>query len=502
MTTISSILDRCLYELNSLADCNSLGQTPEVSPLQWQDELGRLRVWSGNVGAHKTSLSSLDYRLRDSSHIRNEIMKLLLRMFDLFQDLREVMSEEDNPKEELALSEEGNLEELALDESPDLTEVQQIYHSVIDIINFLFQISMAIRQPSGHDLLLSVKIRDASSFEASAKQYILHKYPGADDYLVDRLSASMARQQAVLKYREKHHQTLSQGLFSHTENRTNKLSDTVTTDTNDQLQFSDMASNSGVSQTLYAPGLLNSRETISIPPVPKVSANRTPFECPYCYRIITVGNNEDWSQHILHDLMPYVCVLDHCPCPSRPYNSRQEWYHHLVEVHSLQFNPSSDFICPLCKSSMQSVMYERHLGRHLEELGLLVLPPIDTEDKDILSNKPSHSSWIPSEERNLKTIQESEGADGNPKDSDGINQINQNDPEAESPEYEIEESAVEEPAVEEPKAGSERLHNNPRSQSQNNPFLEMGDSCLYFCVSSCNHLNLYVVKADVKMIFH
>lgn len=41
-----------------------------------QDEYGRLRVWTGNIGAHKSGRSSLEYRLRDASHIRAQIALL------------------------------------------------------------------------------------------------------------------------------------------------------------------------------------------------------------------------------------------------------------------------------------------------------------------------------------------------------------------------------------------------------------------------------------------
>ena len=41
------------------------------------DEFGRFRVWAGNAGAHRTGRVSLDYRLREASHIYEELTKLL-----------------------------------------------------------------------------------------------------------------------------------------------------------------------------------------------------------------------------------------------------------------------------------------------------------------------------------------------------------------------------------------------------------------------------------------
>ena len=41
------------------------------------DEFGRFRVWAGNAGAQETGRASLDYRLREASHIYDELIKLL-----------------------------------------------------------------------------------------------------------------------------------------------------------------------------------------------------------------------------------------------------------------------------------------------------------------------------------------------------------------------------------------------------------------------------------------
>ena len=51
-----------------------------------EDELGRFRIWSGNIGAHRIGRSSLDYRLRDASHIRKRVVSLL-------EDLKEILQE-------------------------------------------------------------------------------------------------------------------------------------------------------------------------------------------------------------------------------------------------------------------------------------------------------------------------------------------------------------------------------------------------------------------------
>jgi hypothetical protein len=42
-----------------------------------EDELGRFRVWAGNVGAHRSGRVSLDYRLREARDMREGVCDLL-----------------------------------------------------------------------------------------------------------------------------------------------------------------------------------------------------------------------------------------------------------------------------------------------------------------------------------------------------------------------------------------------------------------------------------------
>jgi hypothetical protein len=78
--TIASHGISCLQSFNRLT---SLLQDPDspfqdqVSPSVVLDELGRFRVWSGNIGALQEGPASLDYRLREASHVRQQVIKLL-----------------------------------------------------------------------------------------------------------------------------------------------------------------------------------------------------------------------------------------------------------------------------------------------------------------------------------------------------------------------------------------------------------------------------------------
>lgn len=58
---------------------NSLGDRKDtvIDVEALQDEFGRFRVWSGNLGVLQKGHSSLDYRLRDAPLLSNEVSKLL-----------------------------------------------------------------------------------------------------------------------------------------------------------------------------------------------------------------------------------------------------------------------------------------------------------------------------------------------------------------------------------------------------------------------------------------
>ena len=98
---ISDSITVCLDTYNGLIErirrihaLNRLGAEGLVLGT-WEDELGRLRIWAADIGAHQTDQSSLDFRLRDASHIREQIVKLLQSLLRKIQDAWDVLTEYD-----------------------------------------------------------------------------------------------------------------------------------------------------------------------------------------------------------------------------------------------------------------------------------------------------------------------------------------------------------------------------------------------------------------------
>lgn len=95
--SISSSIIACLRSFNEFIEQIKHFQDLNVNGLvagAWKDELGRLRMWAANIGAHQTGLSSLDFRLRDASHVREQIVNLLRSLLQRLQDARDLLADD------------------------------------------------------------------------------------------------------------------------------------------------------------------------------------------------------------------------------------------------------------------------------------------------------------------------------------------------------------------------------------------------------------------------
>ncbi|KAL8997036.1 MAG: hypothetical protein Q9169_003577 [Polycauliona sp. 2 TL-2023] len=405
-TSISTSIIACLKLFNAFVD--DLQHLDDEDPASllikpWQDELGRLRMWAANIGAHQTNQSSLDFRLRDSSHVRQQIIKLL---DELTERLREARNESLN-KGEVENAEDDDVESLEGSFSGDeevQTDGQLLQRSVATIITCLFQMSMLVRKPAQHDLRLGSRVADVAAYEPFDYNHVRDKYPKADDFIVSRLGQGITQRRKYLKYRERHALKLKQGINAAAEVAVNDdgttgivFSETVVTDVQDwNVKFDDSASQSGISQTSYAPTLMSGGD-ITIPAPPRSSHRGTPFECPYCYFIITAPDTRSWNRHVFEDLQPYMCLDETCSTPQKFYATRREWVHHVNAVHRAYASPTTGcknqtevLDCMLCGESQKSRQnYDRHVARHLQEIALFVLPRND-EDLDI--DEPDENS--------------------------------------------------------------------------------------------------------------
>lgn len=49
----------------------------QLAPEALEEEFERFKIWAGNIAAHRTGRASLEHRLCDASHLKNEVKNLL-----------------------------------------------------------------------------------------------------------------------------------------------------------------------------------------------------------------------------------------------------------------------------------------------------------------------------------------------------------------------------------------------------------------------------------------
>lgn len=407
--TISGAFKTCLNRLEVLVlklKTNTNSSLQGLDPTSWEDELGRLKVWGGNLAAHQTGRASLEYRLRDASHIQQNIVELLTALHQVICDVEEVLA--DPPMREFAQPPEPSNPGSVVE-----NEFQQLYRETVSIIKDLFQMALLIRKPAHHSRLTEDQ-PDVSFYKTHDFNHVRDKFPEAHRTLLERLSLALTRRRAQLRYWERHHAKLNKGLglCARPEQLMNdnatELSNTVATSfMATSPVMSDDSSCSVTPEGSFASTFVQS-ETIHIPNPPKDSIDGAPFECPFCRHITVVQNRREWNKHLFLDLKPYSCTALDCNAPHRLYGTQHEWSSHLRSDHDQSWLDDSYngqyslAVCPLCKSKVTPGRdSESHVARHFQELALFVAPQVEYDDDEELSYEdyyafnPAHGSDSP-----------------------------------------------------------------------------------------------------------
>ena len=401
--TISESISSCFTAFEEVLQARETQHVPMEERLseRWDDEKSRLRLWTAIVGAERKGQSSLEFKIRDASHIREQIISLLHVLNQRLLDARNNMIEGDDG--ESVFIDEGSDEE---DEVP--SEIQELRQSVANIINCLFRIAILVRNPAQHDFIIESKDIDNTTFAVFDYQYIRDKLPRVLATLIPRLAIANTRRRRYFKHRERYQTEFIEEIEqaasnlqdqgpSDIESTSYALSETDTTTSAPRSAiFDDEDSGSELSQTSYAlSSLTGGRSSIPSPPV--ASHNNRAFECPYCYSIINIRNTKSWIAHVFLDLQPYICLDPGCVTPNKLYTKRRQWLHHMKLVHPASAlnetgtQTAPEVNCSLCSEVFKTgKLYSRHVSRHLQEVALFSLPRKEG-DRDIEENDASMS---------------------------------------------------------------------------------------------------------------
>ncbi|PTB56173.1 hypothetical protein M431DRAFT_481612 [Trichoderma harzianum CBS 226.95] len=445
---IAPLVNRCLALFETFSESLSSSQA-ECSTTR--SHLARFRLWAGSLGAHRSSGGrSLEYRLRDSSFVRNHIISLLQELVSSIDEGIELANTESDDKKAL---DDADLDlELYFqsDDADEQSEITNILGDIGHIIDCLLRLSITIRNPARHDQFNSRAGADTvSSYSEWDMKHIREKFDRLDGKLVDRLAMAMSRRRQYIKYREEHSKKLAHGLLDEPgegENATTiassipkKLKDEENTAIFTKMDAL-LDNMSEVSGTSYANSIAANNE-LRVPSIPREYIDG-PFLCPICHTLIIINDRNSWK-----DLQPYVCLFDNCSSPSQVYQRRKDWVAHMKQEHwvswSCSFGCSKSFrsqesfeehvttihgqnfesidlqavlnlcrfpndtntvgICPFCfdYEIKSDKSYQSHVGDNLERLALFVLPKTlydddsdgGDDDSDIETQSRGGDSW-------------------------------------------------------------------------------------------------------------
>ncbi|KAJ5721902.1 C2H2 type zinc finger domain protein [Penicillium malachiteum] len=123
------------------------------------------------------------------------------------------------------------------------------------------------------------------------------------------------------------------------------------------------------SRTIYAPTTIGQGRSNSVPDPPKTIEEDIFFTCPYCKMKLDsseMKNRQSWKRHVFRDLRPYVCTFDNCQNAGKLYVSRHEWIYHELQIHRRKF------VCQECDKAYPG---RKELAKHLDQHHAGSIPP-------------------------------------------------------------------------------------------------------------------------------
>lgn len=278
--------------------------------LQTENDFTRFRMWVGNQAAHQSGPSSLDYRLREATHLQQQVTYLLEDICESLQTTISLVydspsSLERNQQNEIFQDDEcSSLGPGEADESDlsDLESYEQpssgLFTASTDIreaVDCLLHLSVAIANPAPHKRFRKLDTRpseDNSFYELNGIAYVKDEFPGIANELACALTRFITRRCQFIESRHAHHKSLDSIIalvLSGKDNDTSRTGpiheDTLST-----------AGTDGMSQTSYDMPSSDQQPagSLRMPLRPRAVEDGT-LECPLCYKMITAKFSFAWK---------------------------------------------------------------------------------------------------------------------------------------------------------------------------------------------------------------
>ncbi|CAI7656209.1 unnamed protein product [Penicillium glandicola] len=387
----TSLVALCIRDFHTLLD--SIPDEQNEIRLKVQDEMGKLRVWVGNFGAHRkqTDRLSLDHRLREAPDLHQEVQNHIRDITEAIQGAISLFSGSEDPPgfdDACAGSEmdesdtddsdsDGFWEQVKAenDEHPKLDEY------MLDIqytIASLYKFSLTLQNPAHRDRTAQASRIELGHFEFYDIQHVSDKYNiPRDSTLAQRLGKANTKRRQLLAYHKDHTEKISRyvdlvvqkaievPLAPIRDPGTQSISTKWTQDTTISTiyrQDNDDRSDSGQTKFSATTSTAGDQAHVSMPPPPPADVvnkiQNHPFFCPYCHQTIQLENmDEDWNYHVYSDLRPYICTFGDCVKANQLYDSYTEWSEHERQFHR------REWVCNVCSCTFKSeAFFRNHLG--------------------------------------------------------------------------------------------------------------------------------------------
>jgi len=196
----------------------------ELLPLL-ENEVTRFKMWAGNLGAHQAGRASLDYRLREASHLQEQVVYLLRDVSESAQDAMSLIQPQDAPacenKPPAAAGEDRDTPDDAsqdsftdsdMDEPSVETRFSTICTDIREVVDCLLRLSVAIANPAPHERFRKFGAEDISYREPHDIAYVRDKFPKLEQGAANMLGKAITRRRQFFRYRLAHHEKLAAGL--------------------------------------------------------------------------------------------------------------------------------------------------------------------------------------------------------------------------------------------------------------------------------------------------
>lgn len=166
------------------------------------------------------------------------------------------------------------------------------------------RLSMAIRMPASHDRLLNSANIDISHFEEWDIRHVRERFPDAEEEIVRRLATAISRRRQYFRYRSNHARNFAYEPMSKYDGRTEyQPQSTIASSLPEAIKNTphlvdletEENSDTAVSQTSFATSTGDSTEGPRVPPPPRRAKPEEPFECPFCFMLVSIRTRKSWK---------------------------------------------------------------------------------------------------------------------------------------------------------------------------------------------------------------